>query len=109
MSKQRKKRMSRTRFIAPVALLAMSITAGAAQVDDLQMSVCYVVAPDGSSEFLRLETPDLNKARKMAHSHLVKNRGLPSSDAKRMIRECIPPGGRFGNPKVQEAWTDTPL
>ena len=97
------------RLTWPVALLAFSLTAGAAQVDDLQMCVCYVVAPDGSSEFLRLETPDLNKARKMAHSHLVKNRGLPSSDAKRMIRECIPPGGRFGNPKVQEAWTDTPL
>ena len=92
-----------------LAFLGLAMTAGAAPADDLQMCVCHVVAPDGGSEFVRVDTPDVNKARRVARAHVVETWGISDSDAKKLVRQCIPPGGQFGDPKLREQWGETPL
>lgn len=104
-----KTRLGQVPLTVGLALLGLVMTAGAARADDLQMSVCHVVAPDGSSEFIRVDTPDVNRARRVARDHVVETWGLSDNEAKKMVGQCVPPGGQFGDPKLREQWRETPL
>lgn len=92
------------RFRLILATVISVATASVTYALGPESGACNVKRADGDTNFIYVEGISDQELRRAAAEHLKKSRGVDFVKATSFILECIPPGGAFSDPKVQESW-----